>query len=255
MRFRMWGTLMLLVVCVTLFAQGCKVVRTKTLDKMEDETAALTRATNRHLNQIRDLVGDNADLAKERDALLAELDEENDLVDTPKKILVSFDEMFRQLQDQGEGVTERFMNLGPGIEVTREPGIGIKVTVAGDVLFDSGKAEIKTEGQATLRKVVPMLKGSGEQIRISGHTDSDRISASSWEDNLQLSGERARAVLKYLATQGVPEKRMHFAGYGSHFLKRDASGKENKAKSRRAEILILSPLFEIDKLLPPAIPE
>ncbi|MEM4417829.1 MAG: phage tail tape measure protein, partial [Nitrososphaerota archaeon] len=63
-----------------------------------------------------------------------------------------------------------------GVEVE-----GGKVSLAGEVFFDSGKATIKKSMEANLKKVAGVLKSSGLEFRIDGHTDSQPIVRSGWK--------------------------------------------------------------------------
>ncbi len=112
----------------------------------------------------------------------------------------------------------------------------IVVDVAGDVLFDSGKATLKADAKKTLNRIANVLNSSygGKMIRIAGHTDSDPIRKSDWKTNERLSSERALAVEEYLASQGVSKDRMYAAAFGP------SVPKGSKKQSRRVEIIILS---------------
>ena len=66
-------------------------------------------------------------------------------------------------------------------------------------------------------KIASVLKRdfSDCKIFVEGHTDSDPIvkTKDKYENNMQLSMERARAVVKYLISQGVPESSIVVVGY------------------------------------------
>ena len=109
----------------------------------------------------------------------------------------------------------------------------------GDVLFASGEAKLKPSGEKVLKQVADMVRDKPNKLAICGFTDSDPIKRSKWTSNFDLSGARALAVLDFLEKEGIKPDRMHFCGYGQYALIPDAAGKENKAKSRRAEIILL----------------
>lgn len=108
--------------------------------------------------------------------------------------------------------------------------------IAGNVLFDSGSATVKSSGRSTLNRIADQLKGkySGRAVRVEGHTDSDPIKRSKWSSNDQLSQARADAVASYLRERGVSSSRMDAVGYGS------SRPKGTKAASRRVEIVVLA---------------
>jgi outer membrane protein OmpA-like peptidoglycan-associated protein len=112
------------------------------------------------------------------------------------------------------------------------------VNLPGDVLFDSGKATLKESAKATLNKVANALKRdyAGKPVRVEGHTDSDPIvkTKNEWQDNLDLSLNRAAAVTRYLESQGVDPKHVATTGYGASKPKG-----QNKAGNRRVEIVVV----------------
>lgn len=122
----------------------------------------------------------------------------------------------------------------PGVQGTMGAG-EVTATVESDILFDSGKAELKSTAKRSLAAVADVLNSSyaGKPIRISGHTDSDPIRKSGHESNYHLAFKRAYAVREYLVSQGVPASRMYLASYGPD---RPAA---TKAKSRRVEITVI----------------
>ena len=108
-----------------------------------------------------------------------------------------------------------------------------------DILFASGKADLKPEAQAVLAEVTPKLKeilaDKSIVLRVDGHTDSDPIVHSNWKDNLQLSLERARAVATALKEHGLPPASMFAAGFGEH---RPIPG-ATKDQNRRVELRLV----------------
>lgn len=110
--------------------------------------------------------------------------------------------------------------------------------IAGDVLFASGQATIKSDAKAKLDRIARTLNGkySGSSIRIEGHTDTDPINKSKnrWSSNQQLSEARAEAVKSYLSQKGVASNRVMTTGLGA------TQPKSSKAASRRVEIIVMA---------------
>ena len=82
-----------------------------------------------------------------------------------------------------------------------------KVTLDTDILFASGKADLTGEGKRRLDKIVGDLRGTygGLPVRVYGYTDNEPIRKTKnlWQDNLDLSANRAMGVTRYLASQGL----------------------------------------------------
>jgi len=133
---------------------------------------------------------------------------------------------------------------GTGSQRTGFEGMGevsmrggdIVVTVAGDVLFDSGQITLKNDAKTRLNRIAQVIKSQypGHTIRVEGYTDTDPIRKSKWGTNERLSGERAMAVRDFLVSSGVPSSRIYFAGFGPNHQK------ATKAASRRVEIVVLA---------------
>lgn len=129
---------------------------------------------------------------------------------------------------------------GEGVEVTEQDG-QVTVSVAGDVLFDSGQATLKSTVKAKLRQIAAALnQNSNQRIRVEGHTDSDPIRKSKWRDNYALAEARAAAVRDYLAEQGVSRARMSTIGHGPDQPVASNSSRSGKAQNRRVEIIVVT---------------
>jgi outer membrane protein OmpA-like peptidoglycan-associated protein len=104
-----------------------------------------------------------------------------------------------------------------------------------DILFDSGKATLKTEATVTMAKLAGILLLMPElNLRIEGHTDS----TGSGEFNLQLSRQRAESVRTFIASQGVASARIVAVGYGPNRPIADNATPEGRARNRRVEIVV-----------------
>ncbi len=112
----------------------------------------------------------------------------------------------------------------------------VVLSVAGDVLFDSGRTTLKAEGRRELDRIARLIMSqySSNTIRVEGHTDSDPIRKSQWKTNERLSSERALAVEEYLVARGVDRDRIYSAAMGA------SRPKSSKQASRRVEIVILA---------------
>jgi flagellar motor protein MotB len=124
-----------------------------------------------------------------------------------------------------------------GIAVTRDEKAGtLTVDLPGDILFDSGKSELKPSAKTTLNKIVNAIKKdyAGKKVMVDGYTDTDPISRTKdqWKDNLDLSAARARSVVSYLTSEGLDSKLVKPRAFG------DTAPKGSKPASRRVEIVV-----------------
>jgi len=119
---------------------------------------------------------------------------------------------------------------------------GLVITVLGDVLFDSGKAKIRSGAYEILDKVAVVLRDNVPDLSvgIEGHTDDVPIQVSGWKSNWELSTARALSVLHYLVDKkGIAPDRLSAVGYGEYRPVASNSTKEGKQSNRRVEIVIL----------------
>jgi chemotaxis protein MotB len=119
----------------------------------------------------------------------------------------------------------------------------LTVSLVEAILFDSGKAVVKKDGQAALKKVAEVLKNSKDQeIVVAGHTDNVPITsklAEKYPTNWELSAARAIAVVKLLEADGVDPKMLVAAGLGEFRPVADNATPDGRAKNRRMEIILM----------------
>ncbi len=114
--------------------------------------------------------------------------------------------------------------------------------LANDVLFGSGQAAIKAEGQRTLTQVAAVMRTiEGRRFQVAGYTDNV---PSSWE----LSTARALAVVRFLSAHGVPPVVLSAAGYGEYSPLFPNDTPEHKSKNRRIEISFVPNVDELISL-------
>jgi outer membrane protein OmpA-like peptidoglycan-associated protein len=108
------------------------------------------------------------------------------------------------------------------------------VLTLGDVLFDTGRAELQPGAYETLEKVATFLRGNaGFQVIVEGHTDSQ----GSDEYNLQLSERRAQAVRTALTGRGIDGTRIRARGLGEQLPVAGNSDAAGRQRNRRVEIV------------------
>jgi chemotaxis protein MotB len=209
------------VVLGSLTAVGCQ-------NKVHEENKMLW-SQNRELQGKLDDAENRARSAPDP-AMVAQLQQE----------LASRDQQISQLQAQlrqpQPGQASESSSLA-GIEVTRDDRAGtLTVNLPGDVLFASGQAVLKDSAKATLNKVASAIRKdyAGKRIFVDGHTDGDPVTRTKdkWQDNLDLSAERARVVAQYLASQGIQSNLIGTRAFGP------TKPKSSKAASRRVEIVV-----------------
>ena len=118
---------------------------------------------------------------------------------------------------------------------------GIVITFVAEVLFDSGKADLKQDGKNMLKKVASVInqEAAENEIGVEGHTDNVPIKHSGWKSNWELSAARATSVLHYLISDcGLAPDKLSATGYGEYRPVKSNNTKEGKQANRRVEIII-----------------
>ena len=132
-----------------------------------------------------------------------------------------------------------------------ERGLVVHI-VADAVLFDAEQAVLRPEGRVILDAAAPTLTGLPNMLRVEGHANHLPVSRGGpWPSNWELSAYRATTVLRYLATDGLPEPRMYAAGYGSTQSLVPTTDPTAITVNRRVDIVVLSTASaEANALLP-----
>ncbi|MBI4055726.1 MAG: OmpA family protein [Elusimicrobia bacterium] len=116
----------------------------------------------------------------------------------------------------------------------------IVISLAAEVLFDVGKADVKTEAASMIQGAAHIIrKYPGRRIKIEGHTDDRPIHTREFPSNQELSLARAGAVRDHLVEKaGIPKGRFAVFGYGAAQPIADNATQEGRQKNRRVEIII-----------------
>lgn len=111
---------------------------------------------------------------------------------------------------------------------------GLVVTL-GDVLFDTGRAELKSGAATNLAKLAAFLNQYQDRsVIIEGHTDS----VGNDDYNLALSQRRADSVKVWLMKQGVSSDRLITSGKGEVSPVSGNDSASGRQLNRRVEVII-----------------
>lgn len=123
--------------------------------------------------------------------------------------------------------------------VTLEGG---RIAIKGSVLFSVNSDQLQPEGRELLRTLVAPLRlflGERDQmLMISGFTDDRPIRGSNrnFDDNWELSAQRALTVTRVLIEEGMPAGMVFAAAFGEQSPVASNVDEQGRAQNRRVEM-------------------
>jgi chemotaxis protein MotB len=216
----------------------------------------------------------NARHQRELEALQGALDEtKSDLANasaqnqTNQDLIAGFTNQVANLQKEKELAVQSSKSLenemrseleSKDVTISKLQG-KLTVNILDRVMFDSGEAVLKPDGEAVMRKIAAILAEHPRlTIHVIGHTDNVPIrpaAHSRFASNWELSTARALAAVHFLTEQaGVDPRRVGAVGYGEFRPVADNSTPEGRAKNRRIAVTILPDEFSPAEAAPAPVP-
>jgi len=209
-----------------------RLALTKDKEELEQVLKAKSDTLSQNISDLRqkvaNLEGENKRL-KEDIAALQRVKEEK-----VKEVSNTYEQLLQNMKSE----------IAKGQVTISELKGKLTVNMEAAILFDSGKADVKTDGLEILFKMVETLKSVKDKaIRIEGHTDNVQISGAltrQYPTNWELSAARAINVAKYLQQQGLDPANLSAAAFAEFKPVADNGAKEGRAKNRRIEITLVA---------------
>lgn len=206
--------------------------KNRELARQRTEVEAASGLVAKAKNDLAQREAENAELKDklaQAETRIRELQQEQDMTVLSRKSLE--DEMRAALESKDVTISQLQGKL--------------TVNILDRVLFDSGEAQVKFDGEAVLRKVGAFLtQHPALKVHVIGHTDNVPIKVaarSRFPSNWELSSARANAAVRFLSEQGgVDPRRLGAVGYGEFRPIADNATAEGRARNRRIAITVLS---------------
>jgi chemotaxis protein MotB len=214
--------------------------------KAEADFSAASAQVDQLKGQLKkagvDLSNVNADLADQKAAL--------DKLRKDKEQLEAIRKRFELLKQKLDSLTK----LGLSVVVRKNK---MTIQLPGDVLFDSGRVDLKKDGKDILTKVAEVVRNdkdlNARTFQVAGHTDNKPLAGGPYKDNWGLSVMRAREVLSFLITPteqkagggGLSADHWSAAGYGDTDPVAGNDSPENMQKNRRVELVVVPSVEEM----------
>ena len=117
-----------------------------------------------------------------------------------------------------------------------------RIGIRGSVLFALNSDQLQPEGRDLLKSLAAPLAGylrtREEILMVSGFTDDRQVSGSNrqFDDNWDLSAQRALTVTRTLIAEGVPSSSVFAAAFGAEQPVAANSSEAGRALNRRVEM-------------------
>jgi outer membrane protein OmpA-like peptidoglycan-associated protein len=142
----------------------------------------------------------------------------------------------KKMDKQQKELEAQLANQATVEQTTDANGLqAIKVTFDGGILFDTGKADLKSQAKTDLTKFASSLNSNlNTDVQIFGYTDN----TGTLEANQRVSTNRANAVKTYLTNNSVSASRLTATGVPMSDYVASNDTAEGRAQNRRVEIYI-----------------
>jgi chemotaxis protein MotB len=149
---------------------------------------------------------------------------------------------------------QRLTKLGLKVAVRHNRMV---ISLPGDVLFPSGKDQLRDGGKDVLMAVADVIRNDTQLaerfFQVAGHTDAQPLNGGPFKDNWGLSAMRARTVLVFLISKtdsrdgggGLDPARLHAAGYGETDPIAPNETPADREKNRRVELVLMPNVEEM----------
>jgi chemotaxis protein MotB len=222
-----WIVAVLMAVLAAVFVGLWNTANARYQHEVETMRVAM-EALKTDLATARSHIQDMLDVTTSLTNQVAALQKEKELASKTSKSLE--DEMRSQLESRD-------------VTISKLQG-KLTVNIVDRVMFDSGEAVLKPDGEVVMRKIASILQEHPQlAIHVIGHTDNIPIrqtAQSRFASNWELSAARALAAVHFLTERaGVDPHRVGAVGYGEFRPVADNATAEGRAKNRRIAITIL----------------
>ncbi len=149
-----------------------------------------------------------------------------------------------------KSLNESDLNNNNNIDVNIDKTV-VMISVADSLLFRSGSYRVNPKAYSLLQKIAEVVNSEPSMdIMIEGHTDSRSIHTDGIIDNWDLSVKRSTAIVRLLQNKyEIDPSRLIPSGRSSYIPLTDNKTRENRARNRRTNIIILPNLNKFFALL------
>jgi chemotaxis protein MotB len=217
--------------------------------ELEKQKAEYQASLQQALKEGKTL-GENLNLSKTQiDKLNADLKAREQKLAELQRILDEKDKAVKNLRARVSNALLGFNDKDLTVNVRNGK---VYVSLAEQLLFNSGSTKVDPKGVDALKKLAQVLKEQQDvNVVVEGHTDDVPISKGTvgMQDNWDLSVLRATEITRILTESGVSPERVTPSGRSLYVPVEKAKTKEARQKNRRTEIILTPKLDELFQIL------
>ena len=244
---------------LVLLVTGCQWMPNAQVAALQMQNRALAEQQQAQMKEVENLKAHNRAVENQLIQAEEELAEFDQRLGVDRKQIANYQRERRKLRGQADTLVAGARRGVPPPDgrleylsqrhdwLLYDPDTGIS-RFDTDLLFDSGKADLRSDARASLDELARFLKsrdGGEMRVMVVGHTDSRQIAKrparDKYPDNWHLSAARALAVADYLRQRGVAEEQIGVAGYGHHQPIAANEDAEERQFNRRVEVFVMGP--------------
>ncbi len=136
------------------------------------------------------------------------------------------------------------------------PDKTMRISLAGDLLFPSGQAELTQDARASLKKLAAIVQKTPYMVNVVGHTDDRPVRTARYPSNWELSLARASQVARLLIDEtGLPANQFTVSGHASFRPIVPNDSDEHRRANRRVEIILSQEPLQAQQTAPESLPQ
>jgi chemotaxis protein MotB len=205
------------------------------LAKTNEDLEAARAATKRYESLLAEASRDQKTSTGRIDELRKRIDELRVAQAAAERRAALFSDLAHRLKDQVDA-GDLMISIRDGRIILQLPN---------DVLFDTGKTELKPAGEKALAAIAGVLASMpNRHFQVAGHTDDVPIHNAQFASNWELSSGRALRVVHFLIGKGAHPPTLSAAGYAEMDPLAPNASADTRRRNRRTEITVMPNIDE-----------
>ena len=231
-------------------------LRQEQISDLKEQIADIRKQRDKQIKQVEDLTDLSQSASDNINQTLSQLEQKDKYIHLLQAAKTKADSINLALAVNLKGVLQEGITDND-VEVKVDKTV-VFINLSDKMLYQSGSANITSRANEVLGKIAKIIESRPNlEVMVEGYTDNRPISQTCFKDNWDLSVKRATSVVRVLQeTYKVDPNRLIAAGRGEYNTLASNDTEEGRAQNRRTRIIILPKVGEFyDLLNPDKVPE